>query len=492
MEHELGAMMRGRIDEYLSRHEREIHRDILRLVAVPSVSEDRSGTRKALAEFLSLARSMGFSVREAAGGDVGVATIEPDELGSRSAPETLGILAHVDVVDPGDSAAWSRSPWGELADAAVWGRGTLDDKGPLVICLWAVKALRDLGLPFRKRVSFVVGTMEEIDWLDMDAYRKEATLPDFGFTPDGEFPVINREKGFCDVCATFDRGLHGRLGDFQIVDFEAGTAANVVPDSARALLRPAAFPVLGDGACLEALQAALEKAPESERSALSVEAGSEGLVIVKARGRAVHSSVPEQGDNALLRLCLFLARLGRNGLIDFLADNFAGDPYARGLALQTRPEWIQGEFVGPTTASPDLLRSTSEAFAVSINLRLAFGQTREELAAVFDAGRARYGYSFSLEQYMPALFISKDRPFMKALLSAYEGATGAKGEFVLAPGTSYAKAMPRVAAFGPVLPGHPDLCHMADERMSFNEVRACARIYADAVAAIVSSPYPMA
>ncbi len=191
-------------------------------------------------------------------------------------------------------------------------------------------------------------------------------------------------------------------------------------------------------------------------------------------------------------LASFLSSLGRNGLIDFLADNFSADAYARSRGLQTRPEYARGEFIGPTSASPDLVRTTEDAFVMAINLRLSFGQTKEEIEAVFQAGRDRYGYSFALSQYMPALFIPKDRPFMKALLFAYEERTGMPGDFILAPGTSYAKAMPNVAAFGPILPGHHDLCHEVDERILEGEIRTCALVYADAIAAIVTSPAPMA
>ena len=484
--------MDNRIETFLYEHENELYEDILRLVGIPSVSEDREGARRALREFLTMTRSAGFSVSEAAGGDVGVAVLEPDESEIpevRPPRETLGILGHVDVVDPGDPSAWTHSPWGEISDGAVWGRGTLDDKGPLVVCLWAIKALREFGVRFRRRVSFIVGTMEEIDWLDMEAYRREAEPPDFGFTPDGEFPVINREKGHCDVVLSFDRDRHRTLGNFEIVDFEAGAASNVVPDSAGARLRFAGSG--GDGAP-ESLRNSLASLPEAERAAIRIEPENDGTVTVRAKGKAAHSSLPEQGDNALVRLCAFLARLGRNGLVDFLSTFFADGPYPQALGLQTRSEYARGEYIGLTSASPDLVKTAGGAFVLTVNLRMSYGQTEQELCAAFEEHQGRFGYSFHLEQFLPALFIPKDRPFMRALMNAYEGRTGRPGEFILAPGTSYAKAMPGIAAFGPVLPGHEDLCHVADERMSFEEIRTCAMIYADAIAALVSSPESMA
>ena len=56
----------------------------------------------------------------------------------------LGILVHADVVPAGDVARWTHPPFGgELIDGAVWGRGSLDDKGPLVASLYAMAALKD-------------------------------------------------------------------------------------------------------------------------------------------------------------------------------------------------------------------------------------------------------------------------------------------------------------------------------------------------------------
>lgn len=479
--------MYERIKSYLTEHQADIHKDILRLLAISSASEDREGCRRALKEFLAMAKSMGFIVDTAAAGDVGTAIMGPDMPGKF---ETMGVLAHVDVVDAGDPKEWSHSPLGELADGAIWGRGTLDDKGPLVICLWAAKALRDLGVPFRKRVSFIVGTMEEVDWLDIDAYLTEAAPPDFGFTPDGEFPVINREKGHCDVFMTFDRARHGTLGEYEIVEFKAGTVANSIPDSAQVKLRYTGADRGHDS--VKTLKALLAAAAEGARAAITIEPSDGGTAIVKARGKSVHSSLPEQGDNALVRLCVFLAGLGRNGLVDFTADCFADGPVVHVLPLQTREEYARGEYIGPTTASPDLVETVDGEFKMTVNLRMSFNQTEEELRSAFEAIQDRYGYAFRFQQYLPALFISKERPFMQAFMKAYEGRMGEPSEFILAPGTSYAKAMPKVAAFGPVFPGQVDLCHMVDERMSFEDVLRCALIYTDSIYAIVSSAEPMA
>jgi acetylornithine deacetylase len=65
-------------------------------------------------------------------------------LPGRGGGRSLMLNAHVDVVPPGDLAAWTGGdPFsGELVDGRVYGRGACDMKGGLVAAWWAVRALR--------------------------------------------------------------------------------------------------------------------------------------------------------------------------------------------------------------------------------------------------------------------------------------------------------------------------------------------------------------
>lgn len=56
---------------------------------------------------------------------------------------------HIDVVPPGNPAAWTTDdPFsGRIAGDAVYGRGACDMKGGLMAALWAVRALRRSGVP---------------------------------------------------------------------------------------------------------------------------------------------------------------------------------------------------------------------------------------------------------------------------------------------------------------------------------------------------------
>ncbi len=66
----------------------------------------------------------------------------------------------------------------------------MDDKGPAVMCLYALKAIKELEIPLNKRVWLIVGTSEEAEWTDIASFKKEFPVPDFGFSPDGGFPDL--------------------------------------------------------------------------------------------------------------------------------------------------------------------------------------------------------------------------------------------------------------------------------------------------------------
>lgn len=61
---------------------------------------------------------------------------------------------HIDVVPAGDRANWSHDPWGGEQDGEyVYGRGACDMKSGLIAALYAIKALKDSGIPLRGSLS---------------------------------------------------------------------------------------------------------------------------------------------------------------------------------------------------------------------------------------------------------------------------------------------------------------------------------------------------
>ncbi|NLY70720.1 MAG: M20 family metallopeptidase, partial [Clostridiales bacterium] len=214
---------------YLDEHKDEIIQKVMDFVRIPSISDDAEEVARALQYALDLAKELGFEAKSVLDGMVGII-----EVGD--GPETLGILSHVDVVPPGNSDAWETPPFEPvLKDGRLYGRGTLDDKGAIVACLYAMKAVLQQGTPLKKKIQMILGTQEEVEWVDMDAYVKQFPLPDYGFTPDGEFPLCNIEKGMIDIELSIPKDEN--LGEGLFLDaIDGGIATNVVPDKCVAKL----------------------------------------------------------------------------------------------------------------------------------------------------------------------------------------------------------------------------------------------------------------
>jgi carboxypeptidase PM20D1 len=73
------------------------------------------------------------------------------------------LMAHFDVVPVDESDAWTHPPFeGRIADGWVFGRGALDDKGPLAVVLEAVENLLAAGFTPARDVYLSFGGDEEV------------------------------------------------------------------------------------------------------------------------------------------------------------------------------------------------------------------------------------------------------------------------------------------------------------------------------------------
>ena len=205
--------------------------------------------------------------------------------------EMVAVLGHLDVVPEGEG--WHHPPYAaEIEGGRLYGRGAIDDKGPVVASLFALKAIRDLGIPLNRRVRLLFGLNEETNDRDVLYYKAHGgEIPVLGFTPDGEYPLINGEKGILNE--SYAVQLH-QTGAWQLSRVQGGVAGNVVPDYACAVLTAPA------GASL----------PDAEHITVTAVPGG---YQVEAVGVSAHGSHPEQGENAIGRLVCYLDRLPLEG-----------------------------------------------------------------------------------------------------------------------------------------------------------------------------------
>lgn len=150
--------------------------------------------------FLRLANSLGFKTKNV-DGYCGWA-----EFGDGS--ELIGIIGHLDVV-PANEEDWKYSPFTPTIDKnKIYGRGAIDDKGPVIASLYAMKAVSDYynenDIKFNKRVRLIVGLNEEKNWECINYYKEYEEIPKISFSPDADFPCIYAEKGVLSILLSDD------------------------------------------------------------------------------------------------------------------------------------------------------------------------------------------------------------------------------------------------------------------------------------------------
>ena len=439
--------MNQRIRSFLEENEKNMQDDLKAFIAIPSVSSDHENVVQALRFILKLAETYGFEARSVLEDQVGVI-----EMGSGD--ETLGILTHVDVVPPGDMEDWDTDPFAAvIKDGRMYGRGTIDDKGMIIASLYAMRAVKEQGLPLTKKVQLIMGTLEEVSWTDMDAYVKAYPLPDYGFTPDGEYPICNIEKGTVDQTMEFDITDTEEPEGLYLKGLDIGIANNVVPGKAKAQL-------------------------------------SDGREII-AVGKAVHSCQPERGDNAMFILTdqLKEMELEPNKLLSLLeaVREDMSDPFGSKVGLYSENEYYMGEFVHRNAFAPTIFKTKDGKATINVNVRFPYGEDSKRIQDNFENWAKAYGGHTVKVNDLPAVFVSKERPVLKVFAEAYEDISPFRNEFTLAYGGSYAKAMPNVVSWAPLFPGEEDTCHEPNEYIDLANMLMSAEIFASSIEKIALS-----
>ena len=413
-----------------------------------------SAVRESLDHVLAAAEKLGFSTVNM-DGQLGWCEYGEGE-------EMVAVLGHLDVVPAGDG--WSFDPWGgEIRDGRIFGRGTMDDKGPSIAALFALAALRESGLPIRRRIRLIFGCNEESGSGDMKYYLAHGgEIPVMGFTPDGEYPVINGEKGIINV--TYGRELD-QIGELKLLSIHGGTAPNVVPASASAKL-----------ACPRELA---ERIARLSAPKLRYTVTEQGL-FVESEGVNAHGSTPELGENALGRLVLALDTLPLEGqtaqAIHFLAQTLGmeTDGASAGIALSD-------DVSGKLTLNWGTLDVENGKLLMKINYRYPVTKRCDDCAPILDEKFAAAGFTKEAQLHKEKLYVSEDSSLIRTLMKVYREQTGLEGKPKSIGGGTYAKSLPNIVAFGPIFPGDEIREHKPDEFLELSRLMQNAQIIAAAM-----------
>ncbi|MCF6461633.1 dipeptidase PepV [Clostridium sp. Cult3] len=454
------------IDSY----EEDIVKSTQDIVAIKSVEEDAKpnmpfgeGPYKALQFALNLAEEMGFDTKNldnyAAHADLG------------DGQEVVGVLVHLDVVPEGDG--WTYPPYGgEIHDGKIYGRGTADDKGPAIACMYAMKALKESKVPLSKKIRIIFGTNEETGWGCMKHYFAHEKAPDMAFTPDAEFPAIYGEKGIIvfDLVKKLDSN---NCGDIVVKGLKGGNAPNMVPDYCEAVLEVKEPSVIEEK---------LDDFIERTKYPLSMVKDKNRVKII-AKGVSAHGSTPEKGENAISYLMSFLGEIldGECDVCEFV------NMYNGKIAFKHHGEGIgcglEDDVSGKLNFNPGMIRLSNEEIKLTINVRYPIKSSSEEVYSGIRNNLKGTGIQLieGKEDTKP-LYVPKDNFLVKKLMDVYREQTGDKdSEPIAIGGGTYARAMENAVAFGPVFPGQKEVAHQKDEFISIEHLMKITRIYAHAL-----------
>ena len=463
---------RQEIEKFIDEHRDEMVADIVRLCSINSQRSEYvegapfgDGPRKALALALSMAEKYGFDITNY-DNYAGAIDLNDKEKG-------LDILAHLDVVPEGEGWSVTEPFDPKEVDGKIYGRGTSDDKGPAVAALFALRAVKELNIPVKKNTRLVLGTDEECGSSCIKYYYTKEKEAPMTFSPDGEFPVVNIEKG--QLQGEFSAALEGD-GEKRLVSISAGTKVNVVPPKAKAVI---------EGFSIDEVE---EKAKEvTEKTGIKFTYDLVPVFEITALGVNAHASTPDNGNNAITGLLELLCRLhfSPSKKIDTIKRLYAlmphGDTRGRALGIEAKDDRS-----GALTLVFSMLSLNNNILHGYFDCRIPVSGDGDKILKTVSQKFKDIDIEFLNNSVVKPHEVDGNSPFVKTLLSIYEDYTGLKGECIAMGGGTYVHNIENGVAFGAVFPGTDTKMHGADEFVVIDELLAAAKIFAQSIVELCS------
>lgn len=463
-------MYREKIEAYFDKKSDKMQEALSRLIKIESVRGEASegkpfgeGPYEALMEANRISEELGFLPKTI---DNCVAFTDINNKDTE-----LTIFAHLDVVSAGQG--WTKPPFeATVENGKIYGRGTIDDKGPAIAALFALAAAKEIEPSLSKNARLVFGTAEETGHEDMEHYFKHEKASPYSFTPDADFPVVNIEKG--RYAPMFGSSWEEEKDLPRIVSIKGGDTVNQVPAEATATV---------EGLDIDLLEEFADMISECSGAQFEFCEQDDDIIKITARGKSAHAYEPEKGNNALTALIFLLSHLsfakGKSySTICALNCLFPhGDIHGKELGIAQKDE-LSGEL----TLILSVMKYTLTGFSARMDCRFPLCGTKENVAdKTAEVLRAKSIEIKGFEGITKPHHTPADTPFVQILLKAYEDFTGGKGECLVTGGGTYVHGIDGAVSFGCMMPGVSNRLHGADEFIDIDVLIKSAKMFTQAI-----------
>lgn len=444
--------------DLFSKYRDDFIKDLQGLLKIPSVLTEFNekseypfgeGIQEALEYMINLAQRDNLAVKNF---DNYAAHIEVGK-----GEEILGILCHLDVVPAGDG--WKYPPFSAtIEDGKIYARGALDDKGPTLAAYYALKLLVDMGVDFKKKVRIILGTDEESGWRGLQYYLTKEKMPDLGFAPDANFPLIFGEKGIMNGMFT------GSCEDNGLYQLNFGERTNVVPDKAEAIV---------DAKYADAYLSFLEK--YNYRGV--VKPVDINLTRLISYGKNAHAMEPEKGLNAGFILLTFLNEQIDNRFIEFACKYLTFDTRMKKTGVN-----YHNEIMGDLTSNLGVGEYKDGKFKLILNYRYPINTDTEKMEKTLKEIASSFGFNYKVLSDSKPHYVDPNSDLVKTLHKAYIKYTGDdKTPLLTIGGGTYARSFKNAVAYGPQFPNKEALIHQPNEYAELEDLYKACAIYAEAI-----------
>ena len=458
--------MNETLNNYIDKIKDEIIHSTCELINIPSVFESNDTTPfgihtvEALEYMLNLGKSFGFRTKNIDNKCGYIEFGKGDKL--------LGIIAHLDVV-PAEND-WTYSPFNATIDNGnIYGRGAIDDKGPAIAALYAMKAVYD-NYSLNKRVRLILGLNEENDWKCIERYKETEELPDVAFSPDANFPCIYAEK---TIESLYLKQKYEKNPTIYIEDISTNNnAINVVPKYCSVTL---GF----DDKKIFNIQNTIKNILDKYKYNINVEEIDNSHIRLISSGTAAHAAHPELGNNALSKLLIILNDLFTEydihlDILDYFIKYIGDDYTGKKLGINFEDE------SGILTLNTAQFILKDNILSIGFNLRIPVTYEYNNIEKEFKK-YCNNNLKISVARIQEPLYFPKTHSLVQKLSNIFNEYNNSNIEPQAIGGGTYARAFENCISFGPQMPYSKDMCHQTDEFISVDNLIFCTKVYAKAI-----------